>query len=104
MICDLSICGERRRISELRPCGISLRNLFLGTWIFRDGISQKVLGLFRKSNPPLLEWLQSPIVYREELQFCESFNALLRSISRRLVACIIHEHGREIPAELVAAH
>ena len=25
----------------------------------------KALGLFRKSNPPLLEWLQSPIVYRE---------------------------------------
>lgn len=26
---------------------------------------RKALGLFRKSNPPLLEWLQSPIVYRE---------------------------------------
>jgi len=25
----------------------------------------KALGLFRKSNPPLLEWLQSPTVYRE---------------------------------------
>ncbi len=25
----------------------------------------KTLELFRKSNPPLLEWLQSPIVYRE---------------------------------------
>ncbi len=25
----------------------------------------KALGLFRKSNPPLLEWLGSPIVYRE---------------------------------------
>jgi len=25
----------------------------------------KALGLFRKSNPPLLEWLQSPIVYLE---------------------------------------
>jgi uncharacterized protein len=25
----------------------------------------KALGLFRKSNPPLLEWLQSPIVYSE---------------------------------------
>lgn len=25
----------------------------------------KALELFRKSNPPLLEWLQSPIVYRE---------------------------------------
>jgi uncharacterized protein len=26
----------------------------------------KALALFRKSNPPLLEWLQSPIVYRED--------------------------------------
>ncbi|HSL85003.1 MAG TPA: nucleotidyltransferase domain-containing protein [Thermoanaerobaculia bacterium] len=26
---------------------------------------QKALGLLGKSNPPLLEWLQSPIVYRE---------------------------------------
>ena len=25
----------------------------------------KALDLFRKSNPPLLEWLQSPIIYRE---------------------------------------
>ena len=25
----------------------------------------KTLELFRKSNPPLLEWLQSPVVYRE---------------------------------------
>jgi hypothetical protein len=27
---------------------------------------RKALGLFAKSNPPLLEWLRSPIVYREE--------------------------------------
>lgn len=27
---------------------------------------RKALNLFRKSNPPLLEWLQSPIVYREK--------------------------------------
>jgi uncharacterized protein len=26
---------------------------------------KKALGLFAKSNPPLLEWLRSPIVYRE---------------------------------------
>ncbi len=26
---------------------------------------KKALNLFRKSNPPLLEWLQSPIVYLE---------------------------------------
>lgn len=27
---------------------------------------RKALRLFRKSNPPLLEWLRSPIVYRED--------------------------------------
>lgn len=27
---------------------------------------RKALGLFRKSNPPLLEWLRSPIVYLEQ--------------------------------------
>ncbi|MFC3749610.1 nucleotidyltransferase domain-containing protein [Paenibacillus sp. GCM10012306] len=27
---------------------------------------KKALNLFRKSNPPLLEWLQSPIVYMED--------------------------------------
>jgi predicted nucleotidyltransferase len=26
---------------------------------------RKALGLLRKSNPPLLEWLQSPVVYRQ---------------------------------------
>jgi len=35
--------------------------LDISGWDFR-----KALELFRKSNPPLLEWLQSPIVYREE--------------------------------------
>lgn len=28
---------------------------------------RKALRLLRKSNPPLLEWLRSPVVYREEL-------------------------------------
>jgi predicted nucleotidyltransferase len=27
---------------------------------------QKALGLFLKSNPPLMEWLGSPIIYLEE--------------------------------------
>ncbi|MBU4304354.1 MAG: nucleotidyltransferase domain-containing protein [Candidatus Omnitrophica bacterium] len=29
---------------------------------------QKTLKLMRKSNPPLLEWLQSPIIYKEDLK------------------------------------
>lgn len=37
----------------------------------------KALQLFRKSNPPLLEWLQSPIVYREWGQAVPRMRALL---------------------------
>ncbi len=38
---------------------------------------QKTLLLFRKSNPPLLEWLQSPIVYRERFTITERLRALI---------------------------
>ena len=37
----------------------------------------KTLALFRKSNPPLLEWLHSPIVYKEDARFTERLRALL---------------------------
>jgi predicted nucleotidyltransferase len=40
---------------------------------------RKALGLFAKSNPPLLEWLRSPIVYREE----GSTAATLRELSKQ---------------------
>jgi len=39
---------------------------------------KKALGLLKKSNPPLLEWLQSPIVYEE--------SAMMTDILRRLVS------------------
>jgi hypothetical protein len=37
----------------------------------------KALVLLRKSNPPLLEWLQSPIVYMENKEFVSVITALL---------------------------
>lgn len=37
----------------------------------------KALGLFRKSNPPLLEWLQSPIVYRKNDYFSTTISSLI---------------------------
>jgi predicted nucleotidyltransferase len=37
---------------------------------------RKALGLFRKSNPPMLEWLRSPIVYLEKYQTAESLRKL----------------------------
>ena len=37
----------------------------------------KALGLFRKSNPPLLEWLQSPIIYRRNSYFHSAISKLI---------------------------
>ena len=45
----------------------------LGGWEIR-----KALKLFNKSNPPLMEWLRSPIVYKEE----GNFSGSLRHLSR----------------------
>ena len=38
---------------------------------------RKALKLFRKSNPPLLEWLQCSIIYRERYSFATRLRALL---------------------------
>jgi predicted nucleotidyltransferase len=38
---------------------------------------RKALKLFRKSNPPLLEWLQCPIIYRERSKLAELLRKLL---------------------------
>ena len=40
---------------------------------------RKALNLLRKSNPPLLEWMQSPIVYREAPGFADEFRELMRT-------------------------
>ncbi len=37
---------------------------------------RKALRLFRKSNPPLLEWLQSPTVYKETGSAAEALRSL----------------------------
>ncbi|MFD0959927.1 nucleotidyltransferase domain-containing protein [Paenibacillus chungangensis] len=50
---------------------------------------RKALQLFRKSNPPLLEWLQSPIIYRENVNFAARFRQLAsRAFSPR--SCMHH--------------
>lgn len=54
----LSVDLEARRDVIERPISDLLD---ISGWDLR-----KALQLFRKSNPPLLEWLQSPIVYLEE--------------------------------------
>ena len=65
----LSIDGEEHRDVIERPLvGI----LDVSGWDLR-----KALRLFRKSNPPLLEWLQSPIIYRESGTVAERLRALV---------------------------
>lgn len=49
----------------------------------------KALGLFHKSNPPLAEWLQSPIVYRETGTAAERLRALLSGWYSPM-ACLHH--------------
>lgn len=50
---------------------------------------RKALGLFAKSNPPLLEWLRSPLVYLEEAGIAEGMRALTPTFySRR--SCFYH--------------
>ncbi|MDP1895503.1 MAG: nucleotidyltransferase domain-containing protein [Hydrogenophaga sp.] len=41
---------------------------------------RKALGLMRESNPTLLEWLRSPIVYREETEAMTRFRALAEQV------------------------
>ena len=51
----------------------------------------KALDLFRKSNPPLLEWIQSPIIYHSSSSFVERLRKLLPQFySPR--ACMYHYH------------
>ena len=50
---------------------------------------KKALRLFRKSNPPLLEWLGSPIVYLEQYSAAESMRELLPDYYSP-TACLYH--------------
>ncbi len=50
-------------------------NIDLSGWDIR-----KALQLFRKSNPPILEWIQSPIVYLEYSNFANQVRSLLPRI------------------------
>jgi predicted nucleotidyltransferase len=62
----LSIDDERDVIERMLPMDIDLAG-----WELR-----KTLRLFRKSNPPLLEWLRSPLLYKESYSFASSLRAL----------------------------
>lgn len=53
---------------------------------------RKALRLLRKSNPPLLEWLKSPVVYRHDPVFAAEFGALATEFysPRRCFAHYLH--------------
>jgi predicted nucleotidyltransferase len=77
----LSIELEERRDVIERPLH---GRLDLSGWDIR-----KALRLFRKSNPPLLEWFSCPIVYRERFSFARRLRALVPAFySPR--ACFFH--------------
>jgi predicted nucleotidyltransferase len=67
----LSIDLELQRDVIERPI---LDEIDLSGWDIR-----KALKLFHKSNPPLLEWLQSPMIYMERFSFAAKIRALLPS-------------------------
>lgn len=67
----LSYNVERKRDVIERPI---VDDLDINGWDLR-----KALYLFRKSNPPLMEWLVSPIVYREEYSVAEKLRELSKS-------------------------
>ena len=62
----LKIDDKKETIEEMLP-----DDLDLSGWELR-----KALKLFRKSNPPLMEWLKSPIVYQENYSTAEQLRAL----------------------------
>jgi len=65
----LSIDLEMQRDVIGRPI---VDDIDLSGWDIR-----KALQLFQKSNPPLLEWLQSPLIYLERFSFASQVRGLL---------------------------
>jgi uncharacterized protein len=60
-----------------------------GVWDINGWELRKALRLFSKSNPPLLEWLQSPIIYQEPYTVAAQMRQLL-AIHYSPSACLYH--------------
>lgn len=60
-----------------------------GVWDINGWELRKALRLFSKSNPPLLEWLQSPIIYQEPYSVAAQMRQLLSS-HYSPSACLYH--------------
>ncbi len=77
----LSFDLEHKRDVIERPI---VERLDVNGWDFR-----KALLLLRKSNPPLLEWLDSPIVYRDQYDIVDVVRKLVPT-AYSPVACLHH--------------
>ncbi len=77
--CYLSIDEKRDVIERLASEGLDINGWDL----------KKALGLFRKSNPPLLEWLGSPIVYLEKYSIAAEMRELT-PVYYSPTACLYH--------------
>lgn len=77
----LSVDVERRRDVIERPI---TDELDVSGWDVR-----KALTLLKKSNPPLLEWLNSPIVYQEKFGIADRLRNLLPEYYSPM-ACVHH--------------
>lgn len=75
----LSIRDRRDVIEQMLP-----GDLDVSGWEIR-----KALRLFQKSNPPMLEWLTSPIVYREDAEFMANLRSMM-SVYYSPVNCFKH--------------
>ena len=82
--CDWYLSVDDRRDVLERPL---VGDLDVTGWELR-----KALRLLRKSNPPLLEWLRSPVVYRYDPAFAAQFGALANEFysPRRCFAHYLH--------------
>jgi uncharacterized protein len=78
----LSVFTERDVIEEKIT-----NDLDISGWDLR-----KTLSLLNKSNPPLLEWFKSAIVYREDTEFVTAFRSLMGEFysPRRCFAHYLH--------------
>ena len=90
----LSIDLEKKRDVIERPI---TDQIDLNGWDLR-----KALGLYRKSNPPLLEWLNSPIVYWETYGVAAKLrDVCATSLLSEVVYVSLSAHGiRQLPRVL----
>jgi uncharacterized protein len=77
----LSIDAEDKR--DVIECPI-VNDLDINGWDLR-----KALKLLRKSNPPLLEWLNSPIIYKEKFAIAHKIREIIPQYYSK-VACSHH--------------